>query len=525
MKTVMLLALLFLTAGIFAMSVSVVSAAHSTLDNVAPVTMLSAPTGGETWVTGETNAITWTATDTNFATNPIRLEYSLNGGSSYTAISAATANNSSYNWLIPAIASTDARVRITATDSFGISGQSTSPANLTFAGGYNVSVGSDSIPGAIIYANGSATGYTTPHTFISPRGTNVTYTVTKTDYVWKLATGSESNVITNLTGSKNIVFEGTFTRVDPVNPGFIYTGDPNIPITGVASTVADLNVPLPSLSLVGAIVMVFTGDTPSDLTVTVPDGTWYVVAYYENAWHQSNPYPANGHQDVLLANIPFSAKSDIPVIIDDVDGTLPVELNLFTAYATQNNSIQLDWVTQSETGVSGYYIYRSISDNLYSADVVSPLIPAQNTSTEQSYRYTDYEVTPGIWYYWLQNIDIDQQMAFHGSISVTLTDNDGNNGAPVTPRLTSLNSIFPNPFNPVTTIAFGLARSEQVTLEIYNIKGSKVRTVVAGNLSGGTYRRIWNGTDDNGGALSSGIYFLRMTAGKYSSTAKLVLLK
>jgi hypothetical protein len=223
--------------------------------------------------------------------------------------------------------------------------------------------------------------------------------------------------------------------------------------------------------------------------------------------------------------MPFVAKSVIPVIINEVDGTLPVELNSFTASAAQNNSIRLEWITQSETGVSGYYIYRSCGENLYSADVVSPLIPARNTSSEQCYSFTDFEVTPGTWYYWLQNIDIDQQVAFHGSISVTLTDNDGDNGAPAIPRMTSLNNVFPNPFNPVTTIAFGLAKSEYVILEIYNAKGSKVRTVVAGNLSGGTYRRIWTGTDDNGLALSSGIYFLRMTAGNYTSTAKLVLLK
>jgi flagellar hook assembly protein FlgD len=62
-------------------------------------------------------------------------------------------------------------------------------------------------------------------------------------------------------------------------------------------------------------------------------------------------------------------------------------------------------------------------------------------------------------------------------------------------------------------------------LDIYNVKGAKVRSVISGNLNAGTYRRTWNGTDDNGLALSSGLYFLRMTAGEYQHTAKLVLMK
>lgn len=206
-------------------------------------------------------------------------------------------------------------------------------------------------------------------------------------------------------------------------------------------------------------------------------------------------------------------------------GTLPVELSSFTAIATESNFVQLDWVTQSESGVSGYYIYRNTESSLNGAVVISPLVTAGNTSLEQYYRFTDAEVTPGNWYYWLQNVDMNGQVAFHGSISVTLTDNSGDNGAPNIPTLTSLTGIYPNPFNPVTSIAFVLAKAEPVRLGIYNVKGALVRTVVAGNLNAGTYRREWNGKDDNGVALSSGLYFLRMTAGEYQHTAKLVLMK
>lgn len=204
--------------------------------------------------------------------------------------------------------------------------------------------------------------------------------------------------------------------------------------------------------------------------------------------------------------------------------TLPVQLSSFTAIATQSNFIQLDWITQSETGVSGYYIYRNTANSLDNAEVVSPFITAGNTSQEQSYSYIDREVTPGTWYYWLQNIDLNGQVTFHGSINVTLSDNNDNNGTPVIPTLSYLSAIYPNPFNPVTTISFGLAKSEQVSLGIYNIRGEKVRTVESKNLNSGTYLRTWNGTDDAGSSLPRGVYFLKMTAGEYTSTQKMVLL-
>lgn len=205
--------------------------------------------------------------------------------------------------------------------------------------------------------------------------------------------------------------------------------------------------------------------------------------------------------------------------------TLPVELSSFTALPLQNSYVQLDWITQSETGVSGYYIYRNSTNDLDDAMAISTLVTATNSSAEQSYRYIDTEVEPGVWYYWLQNVDLDGQVAFHGSISVNLSDNDGDDGTPSIPNLTALNGIYPNPFNPVTTISFNLAKAEQVTLDIYNVKGAKVRTLDAAHLNEGSYRRSWNGKDDNGTALSSGIYFLRMTAGLYQTTAKLVLMK
>jgi len=207
------------------------------------------------------------------------------------------------------------------------------------------------------------------------------------------------------------------------------------------------------------------------------------------------------------------------------DATLPVELSSFTTLVTSQYFVELHWTTQSETGVSGYYIYRNASNDIGSAQIVSPLISATNTSSEANYTYVDTEVLPGTWYYWLQNMDMDGSFSYHGPVTASVT---GGNDGPVTPDIplvTSLQNIYPNPFNPVTTITYGLEHSGKVTVEIYNILGQKMRTLVSDTKAAGNYRVRWNGLDDKGRAVTSGIYYVKMTSGNYSQMKKVVLMK
>jgi Carboxypeptidase regulatory-like domain/Secretion system C-terminal sorting domain len=90
---------------------------------------------------------------------------------------------------------------------------------------------------------------------------------------------------------------------------------------------------------------------------------------------------------------------------------------------------------------------------------------------------------------------------------------------------TELTGNYPNPFNPVTNIAFSLDEATHVTLEVYNIKGEKVKTLVDNNLPANTYNKVWNGTDSNSKSVSSGVYFYKMKTGSYTATKKMILLK
>jgi len=86
-------------------------------------------------------------------------------------------------------------------------------------------------------------------------------------------------------------------------------------------------------------------------------------------------------------------------------------------------------------------------------------------------------------------------------------------------------SNYPNPFNPTTSIAFSLDEAKHVTLEIYNIRGEKVRTLIGDEFSADHHKVVWNGTDDSGNSVSSGVYFYKMKAGDSEKTRKMVLLK
>jgi len=84
---------------------------------------------------------------------------------------------------------------------------------------------------------------------------------------------------------------------------------------------------------------------------------------------------------------------------------------------------------------------------------------------------------------------------------------------------------YPNPFNPSTTIEFSIPKLADVELNIYNVLGQRIRTTRMNNKQAGNYRVIWNGTNDLGAKVSTGIYFYKIDAGKYSNIKKMVFLK
>ncbi|MCB5252824.1 MAG: T9SS type A sorting domain-containing protein [Candidatus Cloacimonadaceae bacterium] len=207
--------------------------------------------------------------------------------------------------------------------------------------------------------------------------------------------------------------------------------------------------------------------------------------------------------------------------------TLPVELSSFTATVTGQNFVQLIWVTQSEANLLGFHIYRAADEELASSILISDLISPTNSSSQSHYDYLDTEIAQsGRYYYWLESQEMDGSGTFHGPIFANVEmDADDEPELPAIPLQTRLRQIFPNPFNPSTTISYQMAAPGQVELNIYNARGQKVQGYHRQHAAPGYYHLQFEGRDLSGKILSSGVYHVVMICGKELSTEKIVLLK
>ena len=104
-----------------------------------------------------------------------------------------------------------------------------------------------------------------------------------------------------------------------------------------------------------------------------------------------------------------------------------------------------------------------------------------------------------------------------------LTTANKNNGN--LPTSFTLNQNYPNPFNPETSIDYVVGKSGHVELTIYNILGDKIKTLVSGYQAAGSYTIKWQADTDGGTSVASGVYFYKLTAGDYTETKKMTLLK
>jgi hypothetical protein len=89
----------------------------------------------------------------------------------------------------------------------------------------------------------------------------------------------------------------------------------------------------------------------------------------------------------------------------------------------------------------------------------------------------------------------------------------------------SLQQNFPNPFNPSTEIRFDLPEEGQVELSVFNMQGQKVRTLESGIMTPGYHAVIWNGTNNNGSRVSTGMYFYSIQTNKFQAVRKMLFLK
>ncbi|MCI0406654.1 MAG: T9SS type A sorting domain-containing protein, partial [candidate division Zixibacteria bacterium] len=214
-----------------------------------------------------------------------------------------------------------------------------------------------------------------------------------------------------------------------------------------------------------------------------------------------------------------------PVGIKHYDGTylkvrssLLYEWGAYGVLTNHNGAVPDLGVSSSDNGYNG--LYTSVGGSawkfVYDSDCGScstPVIKAENNQW--------YTVPPSSRF--SPNVDRNPYLPIEPPPKLIAEQEKEKENLP---KSTMLYQNYPNPFNPTTLIQFNLERPERVNLEIFNILGQKVRTMLAGEeFAAGPYTFLWDGKDEKGRGLSSGTYLYRLKTPSYSKTHKMMLVK
>lgn len=298
-----------------------------------------------------------------------------------------------------------------------------------------------------------------------------------------------------------------------------YTGAAGDTISWTASgTVAGGNI---KITAVGGTAVGTLPTLPANLTTTAT--TFGTVTTVALAGTSTITLGASG-TGKMTATIIAAATSagvttrDTAAVVFDVP--VPAELSAFVG-AFADGKVQLNWTTVSQTNNAGWRVLRS-TDNV-NFEPVSGIISGAGTSNERlDYVYTDTNLPKGVdkVYYVLEQVDLDGKVTRSRVAEVLLGGRFAD-----TPKEFST-AVYPNPFNPATTIAYNLPEAAKVSIVIYDAVGQEVRTLVGNaETAAGRYSIQWDAKDNSGRQVASGVYFAHITAGKFSGKQKMLLLK
>ncbi|NQT26201.1 T9SS type A sorting domain-containing protein [candidate division KSB1 bacterium] len=281
---------------------------------------------------------------------------------------------------------------------------------------------------------------------------------------------------------------------NPCGPGSQLTGTSTLTLTGG-------NLPTSGQETFSIQVLIPAGATPGTYTNT----TSMLSFTIEGGGNVADP-----------------ASADLTV-----DATLPVELSSFSAESTSVGAL-IKWTTESETDNLGFILERAAGtrhalslqwDEIASYQTHPALTDQGNTSQRTDYTFTDVTAQSGMIYqYRLSDADIDGNITVLDILEITMRIQN--------PDETQLEPPFPNPFNPQTKISYKLAEQSSVTLNVYDVNGRLVSTLLRDlQQSSGSYSIHWLGKDDQGQQAASGAYILRLIAGDVVTSQKVILMR
>jgi len=244
------------------------------------------------------------------------------------------------------------------------------------------------------------------------------------------------------------------------------------------------------------------------------------------AGHTGNGEALMVNGNVSITNCIFYNDRSVEIAINPMDGTgIPTTLTL------NNNLIRNGYsdiwqgpgstVNYSDTNITGNPFFLGVNEInnpfYYRLSSASPCINAGTVDTT-GFNLLPYDLA-GNWRIWNNRIDMGA-FEYGSEPWVSIDDPD----LPAIDQLV-LKQNYPNPFNPTTTIAYSLPEASKVRLDIYNVKGQLVKTLVNAEMSAGMHSVVWNGRDSNNAAVASGVYFYRVSSPKATQTKRMLLMK
>lgn len=262
---------------------------------------------------------------------------------------------------------------------------------------------------------------------------------------------------------------------------------------------------------------------------SLPPGVWAVVGAVPA--HQENQYAAlvatlaDSAAAITYSVYCVSAETTIPSIffisgpdsgysVDNLPPGAPA--GLAGTPGTSPDGLDITWDPNTENDLSHYSVYRGPDEGFVPG-------PGNLIASPLSSGHFDTEWTPGSGYHYkVAAVDVhDNESPF----ALLRPDDITGGETPAVPDAFFLAQNVPNPFNPHTTIHFGLAGPAHVTLSIYNAAGRLVRVLVDEHRAAGRHEAVWDGRDGEGRRAASGVYFYRLSAGSFEETKKMILLR
>lgn len=257
-------------------------------------------------------------------------------------------------------------------------------------------------------------------------------------------------------------------------------------------------------------------------------GNYYTVGFPQNAttgsydWTIQSPVPSGTQMKIVMYNVLT------PAIADTSD-------NFFTilqgpgVYVTSPNggehwfrgsSYPIQWNSVNITGNAKIELFKG-SNTTPTATIVSSTIVTNGiqmwsiptTIPEDD----DYKIK-------ISSLTNTSVYDFSND-NFTITDFVGNEDNQATPTITALHEVYPNPFKTNTTIKYSVKQAGNLSLEIYDVKGRLIRQLIHTNTQSGSFSAVWDGLDNYGVGVNSGVYFIQMKTDTYSFVRKMVLLK